>query len=467
MNRFLFLFFLLIVSYPICAQDSLKTLSSKEVIKIVQQYHPVAKQANINIKKSEADILISRGAFDPFVTTSTGSKTFNGLDYYNYVSPNITVPTWYGIEVYSGLESLSGNRLDPTETAGQTNYIGISVPLLKDLVIDKRRSALQQAKIFKLLAEAEQKSVVNSLIKDAMDAYWQWVKAYEVYGIIRNTVLVNEQRLDFVKKIVANGERPAIDTVEALAQLQSFQYELNNSLLAFQNAALQLSAYLWTSNNEPYFLPEYIKPNPEWELESKGYITNVSLPDLENAAAKSHPDLLMYNLKLSTLDIEKKLKFQELLPKLDFNYNMLGKGYDVIKTTRKAPLFENNYLYGFKFEMPLRLSKGRGEYKKAKLKIEETRLDQNQKAVEIKIKIRSYYNEILTLQKQVALQKSNYNNYQRLVTAEQTRLENGESSLFLINSRETKALEAYEKLIELKTKYLKTMVALQWSAGFP
>ncbi|WP_221393492.1 hypothetical protein [Dyadobacter sp. NIV53] len=59
----------------------------------------------------------------------------------------------------------------------------------------------------------------------------------------------------------------------------------------------------------------------------------------------------------------------------------------------------------------------------------------------------------------------NYDNYQKLVQAEQIRFANGESSLFLINSRENKALEAREKLIELKTKYFQTAYSLQWSAG--
>ena len=42
---------------------------------------------------------------------------------------------------------------------------------------------------------------------------------------------------------------------------------------------------------------------------------------------------------------------------------------------------------------------------------------------------------------------------------------NGESSLFLVNSRENKSLEALEKLIDLKTKYFKTIYAIKWSAG--
>jgi outer membrane protein TolC len=116
-------------------------------------------------------------------------------------------------------------------------------------------------------------------------------------------------------------------------------------------------------------------------------------------------------------------------------------------------------------EVPLRFSQGRGEYKKAKLKIEETTLDQNQKKLQIALKVKSYYNDFLNLKAQIALQSNNYSNYQALVRAEETKLLNGESSLFLINSRENKALDALEKLVELKTKYYKTIYSLQWSAG--
>jgi hypothetical protein len=52
-----------------------------------------------------------------------------------------------------------------------------------------------------------------------------------------------------------------------------------------------------------------------------------------------------------------------------------------------------------------------------------------------------------------------------MLKAEETLFENGESSLFLINSRENKVLEAEKKLIDLKTKCIKTIYALQWSSG--
>ena len=183
------------------------------------------------------------------------------------------------------------------------------------------------------------------------------------------------------------------------------------------------------------------------------------------AADQNHPDLSQYEYKLQALSIDKRLKFQSLLPKIDLTYNHLIKGSQWFSTAGLSALYENNFQYGLKIAIPLRFSQGRGEYKEARLKIEETRLNQDQTRLKIQLKINSYYNEFQNLKTQTQLQAQNYQNYQNLLRAEEIRFFNGESSMFLINSRENKSLEALEKLIDLKTKYFKTLYALQWSAG--
>ena len=162
--------------------------------------------------------------------------------------------------------------------------------------------------------------------------------------------------------------------------------------------------------------------------------------------------------------VDKKLKFQELLPKADVKYNQLGKGYNIASTATKT-LFDNNYKFGVNFSVPLRLSQGRGEYKIAKLKITETKLQQNQKEVAILTKVKNYYQQLVNYKNQVTLLQKNYNNFLQLQRGEETRFFNGESSLFLINSRETKALETLIKLTEVTIKYNKTSFGLQWAAG--
>lgn len=463
---FLMLFILLASAKNSIASDSTTLkLNAEQVLSILRQYHPVVRQAQIGVDQSGAAILSARAGFDPILSTYASSKTFSGTEYYTDISPELQIPTWFGIDVFAGTSDLTGNRLDPTETSGQSSFVGVNIPLAKGLLMDKRRAALQQAKIFKTMAVAEQKALINDLCFAAMENYWHWVRAYQSYLVISNTVDVNENRLDLVRKAYANGERPAIDTTEALTQLLSFRYQKNEQFLEFQNAGLQLSAYLWTQDGNPYNLPEYVFPDEAWDNEVKIEKFNVVLANLLDLAAQYHPELMIYEYKIDALTIERKLKFQELLPKIDFRYNQLGKGYDFARTVDNYPLFDNNYQYALKFEMPLRLSGGRGAYKMAKLKIENTQLDQDQKRQQVAIKVKSYFNEWAMLKNQVELQARNYENYQRMVRAEETKFANGESSLFLINSRENKALEAQQKLISVKTKYFKTLYALQWSAG--
>lgn len=153
-----------------------------------------------------------------------------------------------------------------------------------------------------------------------------------------------------------------------------------------------------------------------------------------------------------------------MLPKLDLKYNQLGKGYDMASALTK-PYFENNYRWGISFSMPLRLSKGRGGYRLAKLKIEETRLEQQYKQTAIRNKVYQYHQQLSSLHRQLETSRRLYENCRQLQLAEERKFMNGESTLFLVNSRETKTLEAAIKYTELGVKYNKTAAALQWATG--
>ena len=456
------LLFMIGLSQALLAQDSLAVLNSEQVLLLVKKYHPVARQAQIGVLQSDANVTLARGAFNPIIGGYLAQKNFSQIEYYNLTNAQITIPTWYGIELSGGIQELTGQRLNQEETNGKTSFAGISIPLAKNLIIDKRRAFLQQAKLYQTMAKAEQRALLNDILMGAMEQYWQWVNAYQSYVIMNNNLTINKTRLELVKKTFLNGERPAIDTIEAITQLQSFEYRRNEYWLAYQNAGLALSTYLWKSNNEPYYLPETVIPQTGWENEMNLTNFNLVLADLLTTAETNNPTLLQYKSKVDVSVVYKRLKFQELLPKIDLQYNHLNKDY---AWNNEGLLLNNNYQYGIKFEMPLFLSEGRGEYKMARLNLESSKLNLNQKQQQVEIKVKQYYNEYVNLKKQITLQSAAYKNYTLLLKAEETRFFNGESSLFLINSRESKALEAQEKLIELKTKYYKAIYGLQWSAG--
>ncbi len=462
--KYITITFCILIMNSAISQDSLKTLSPQQVMEIVRQFHPVAKQADIFIEKAKADITIAKGMFDPLLKNETAQKTFDGTDYYLYNRPELSIPTWFGIELSTGLEKLSGSRTSPEETQGETSYFGISIPLAKNLLMDKRRAALQSAKIYRTASEAEKRNMLNNLLLDAMKSYWNWMQQYQAYKILTNAVIVNEKRTQLIRTAFQLGDRPAIDTTEALTQLQNFQLLHSQAWLEFQNAGLDLSVYLWTEEMQPYNLPETILPAADLQTINLNAAIIPDLNTLLSVARITHPELILYNYKLDVLGIEKKLKFQELLPTVNFRYNQLGKGYNVLKTAIGS-LFENNFQYGLSVGVPLRLSQGRGEYRKAKLKITETQLQQSQKQLQVENKVKSYYNELVTLKSQIILQEKAYKNYYALQRGEEIRFQSGESSLFLINARENKTLEALQKLQELKAKFFKTENMLQWAAG--
>lgn len=446
------------------AQDTTRYLSASQVLEIVRRYHPVAKQAALLVESAKAELTIARGLFDPVLENETAKKTFDGIDYYNYNRPEIRIPTWFGAELRVGLENLSGTQTDPTETKGETSYAGFTVPLLKNLLMDKRRAALQSAKIFRDASPVEQRKVLNDLLLDALKSYWNWTWQYQEWRILQQTVEVNRQRLQMVRTAFRLGDRPAIDTIEALTQLQSFELMQNEARLGFLNTGLELSQYLWREDNRPFDLPETVLPADRLDNIQTGQVQLPVLDSLLNLARRSHPELLLYPFKLDALAVEKKLKFQELLPSLNFTYNQLGKGYNVLKTAT-GPLFENNFQYGFRMGIPLRLSQGRGEFRKAKIKILDTELQQQQTQLKIETSVKRYFNELATLQNLISLQEKAYFNFAALQKGEETRFNNGESSLFLINARENKTLEAFLKLQKLKAAFFKAGVTVRWAAG--
>lgn len=454
----------LLLFISVHAQDTVKYFSFPEFIQTVKTYHPVAKQADLIVQEAKAELLSARGNFDPLLSSSYGQKTFDGTNYYQHWNPEIRIPTWYGIELRGGLEEVYGERTNNSVTLGQTSYAGISVPLARNLLIDQRRAILKQAKIFRSQSEEEKKILLNDLIFDASVAYWNWVAAYQYFNTVKNLVQINEERFRFIKNSFLQGDRPAIDTTEALTQLQNFISIQIDATLDLQNRNLELSNFLWLQNDSTYTLPQDVIPSGTLDELQNINITASSVDQLVSDAMLNHPILRSYNFKLQGLEVDRSYKFQGLLPYVNVKANLLNKGYNVTKGV-DAAMLQNNHIVGLDVAIPLRFSQGRGDYRKAKIKIEDTRYEISFKSKEIENKIRAYYNEMNALSEQVRVNEAAYRNFATLVRGEETRFRLGESSLFLLNTRENKLLEVQQKIIELKAKYLKTVSALQWSAG--
>ena len=439
-------------------------LSETGFLAIIRNFHPYLELANLDVDLADAVVRQSRGSFDPTLASGSDRKTFDSKSYYNYYQTELVVPTWWGVEVYGGLNRVRGDYINPENTEGRSSYLGLSIPLGKDLVLDKRRAVLRRALLLKEQSRFEQQQAINDLLLEGLSAYWNWVRDYHLLQLIRQTIQVNEERYRYIQIEALQGSRPAIDTIEALAQLQQFRQQEYDAQLSFLNAGVLLSDYLWTGKEVSFAWNPSIVPDTSWLTENRWDDTLSSLDEILTQASLEHPKLRSFAQGYKVLELEKKLKFQELLPKLDLKYNVLYNGYNPAFRFTDA-LFTNNYKFGLDFKMPLLLREGRGGYQQSKIKLAQAGLKQDQLILEINNKIRAYYNELFYTRKQIQIYDDATLNYQKLLNAEDFRFKMGESTLFLLNAREMKVLEARQKLLQMKTKWIKNYISLLWSSG--
>lgn len=439
-----------------------QVLSPEKFIEQVKSFHPIAKQANIKVEKANAALLSSRGGFDPTIEMDASRKTLDGKNYYFYTNPEFKIPTRIGgMDIKVGLEDNGGLFLNNQSTRGQSSYLGLEMPLLKGLIIDQRRANLQMASLFTQQSEQDRLKIQNDLLYDAYNAYWQWAESYQLFSIYRQFLQVSLDRFRLVKLAYANGDRALIDTIEALTQVQQFQLLQTVAKVKLVNAQLEMANFLWNEYDAAYLLNEKFVPDT---IQFQMYMTVEDPEQLINRAKEENPSLRSLYFELAALEVERKLKFQSLLPSLNVKANLLNQGYNVMKDFGGA-LLQNNYVWGVQFKIPIFLREGQGSYKLAKLKIAETNYELNAKQWSTSNKIRLYYAESVLLKEQIAAAQQAYNGYTTLLKAESLRFQNGESSLFLLNTRENKVIETAEKLIQLRTKYLKASYGIKWAAG--
>src|SRR5918993_1523739 len=240
-----------------------KIFAEDELVAVIKNFHPVARQAELDVKIAGADVIRSRAGFDPVLTGDNAGKEVGGLTYYNNRQVQLKLPVWYGIDLVAGHEKVTGERNNPDQTPGVMEYLGFSVPLLQNLAMDKRRADLKQARIFRELSEIEQKVVINNLVRDALDAYWSWWKAYEQAQLTKLALKNAEQRFAMIRSGVVVGERAAIDTVEAATQLQTLSIRLLEVESTLIQERINLSSFLWSADGRQYELPPNVVPQ-QW-----------------------------------------------------------------------------------------------------------------------------------------------------------------------------------------------------------
>ncbi len=429
-------------------QDSL-VLRFNEYLGYVKKYHPIAKQAELTLSIGQANLMKARGGFDPKIEVDYDRKEFKGSEYWDRLNAAFKIPTWYGIELKGTFEQNEGDFLSTDESvpADGLYSAGVSMSLGQGLWINDRMATLKQAKLFREQTKADRDLLVNQILYDAALAYFDWLRAFNEAKIFQNFLSNADIRFEGIKSRAESGDIAAIDTVEAKIAVQTRALSLEQAKVKLMKRSLELSNFLWMNDNVPIELQPNVIPDIDISGEIDTTLEILGRP-LDDFTIENHPKLLSLGYKIDGLRVDKNLKANKLLPIIDLEYNFLTETPEFINS------FETQeYKGGLRFLFPIFLRKERGDLKLAKFKLRDAQFDLDNAEIEIKNKIVALYRELESFETQNILIDEIVGNYNALLSAEERKFSFGESSLFLINSRESKLIDAELKQIEVENKF--------------
>src|SRR3970040_418739 len=240
----LLIIFLLFSSFVFgeASSESLSTeFTYNEFLGYVKKYHPLVKNANLNIEAAQANLMMARGGFDPKIEVDFSQKQFKDQEYYSILNSSFKIPTWYGVEIKAGFDNNEGVYLNPenkTPNQGLTS-LGISVPLGQGLFINQRMADVRKAKIQIKLSQAERKLQALAVLYDASLAYFNWKKTFNEVKLYATYNTNAQIRFDGIKSLIKAGDKRAIDSIEAGISVKNRQLSLEDSKLKLNKAKLK------------------------------------------------------------------------------------------------------------------------------------------------------------------------------------------------------------------------------------
>ncbi|MEM9649369.1 MAG: TolC family protein [Bacteroidota bacterium] len=453
------IFLLLILFFAgvngIHAQQDTLVLNFKEYLGYVKKYHPIAKQAQLTIAAGQANLMKARGGFDPKIEVDYDRKEFKGTEYWDRLNTTFKIPTWFGVELKGNFEQREGTFINLDETLPDDGLYsaGVSMSLGRGFWINERMATLRKAKFFREQSKADQDLLVNEVLYKASVAYFDWLQAYKDMQVFNDFLTNAEIRLDGVKQRARAGDVAAIDTVEAKIAVQNRALGKEQAMVKLMKRSLELSNFLWI-NDVPVELQPDVIPDIEVDQDIDTTLEIMGKP-LDSFALEDHPKLRSLDYKIDGLIVDRRLKANKLLPKLDVEYNFLTESPGNINS-----FVVEDFKGGLTFSFPLFLRKERGDLKLAKFKLRDVEFERDNAQVEIQNKVVAIYRELDSYTTQNQLIAGIVSDYGTLLAAEERKFTFGESSLFLINSRESKLIDANLKQNEVQNKFFHTKAML-------
>jgi outer membrane protein TolC len=180
-----------------------------------------------------------------------------------------------------------------------------------------------------------------------------------------------------------------------------------------------------------------------------------------------HPEVRKADGKLAQAEAERALARLSILPLASADLSALSAVDGGQFQFGEALSRSGNFKGVIELASPLLFFKERGKFRSTDAKAERADLEVQLTRREVTLLVRTAINDLVQFDAQLSLQRDAVRLFRILSAGERTKFEAGESTLFLVNTRERQVLDEELKYVALQAKYVAARAALAVALGAP
>jgi len=430
-----------LVAGPV-ARAQTTPLTLAELLATSARSAPQIVEALARTRAAEGRALSAEGAFDSVFDIDARSRAtgyYDGTE----LEAKITGPlTGNGGSLYGGYR-LSRGTFPIYEDQNYTNRlgevkVGALYALLRDRLVDERRTRRTLAAGDIDLARFEARATAIGVQKRAIDAYQAWVAAGLRRDAYRGLLDLAEARRAGIERQVALGARPDLLLVENeqnLVRRRALVLRAEQDLAAAANA---LSLYYRDGAGQPLTIAPARLPGSLASL--TGPVVRAPGPRL------ARPDLQSALARIDQSTTRLALAENDLRPRLDLRVE-LGKdlGAQGLGGPSRTP-FET--IVGFRFTVPLQNRVAKGKIAEARADLDAQNARARYLRDQIAVEVEGILIAVDAAEKLADAAAREHELAQRLAEGERRRFSLGSADFFLVNQREETATDARVRLVD-------------------
>ena len=404
-----------------------QTMAWSEFVATAVERAQDVRVAEAKVAEARAKRLSAFAAFEPRVNLSSEGKDYGNDLQYRLDRAEARVGLPGGIDLVGGAAQGTGAFINPerkTPTEGLVN-LGISAPLGGALVFSDRQYEWGASTRNLEIAEAKLDRTERTAILNAVKVYTFWQAQSEVQGAVDEALAVAAERLRLVREAFRLGERSEMDTLEAYLSWVDRRADAAMQANLTAGAIADVEQLLRGADTTGVVLTG-MRPQSLPVVLGTSRLEVGSIPELE-----------MVNSALRRERLATTTAWAQWLPAPYVDYRMLqwgGSAWNPESVQWKVGL-----------TVPLFNQKARAELAGAQARLRAAQANatatQNQfdiVRVQLAQQVQALDSELKAL---TASETASY----ALLQQERRRFALGESTMFILASRETKYLEAVQK----------------------